>query len=213
MRRWFILGFAAASLALSVGGADARALHIGGFDLDRGGFESFANPDTAAMKDAIKHAFPGTIFTLKSKLTTDLTTKADVIVLGVGTSGSSAITPLTRRERTALVQFATNGGTLLLFADNETFDRDAVRANSSLLSPFGARVKGILNATQDVTLATGENPIANGPFGTIPASRHSSPAGLRDWLPSRVSELSISTPGPRLTICSRARSARAAARW
>jgi hypothetical protein len=147
--------------------AIAQPLQLGGFNVSRGGIESLSSPDEAGLKKAIKKAFPGTTFTLRGSISSTLTSQVNVILIGVATGGNSAITALSRKEQRRLVDFVKAGGTLLIFADNDTFDPNAPAVNASVLSPFGLTATGTLNGNQSVTLSGSPNPVANGPFGTV----------------------------------------------
>src|ERR1700678_4409611 len=71
---------------------------VGGFDPARGGFESLAAPEDTALANDISGAFPGTTFSFTSTLTSSFLSGVNVVILGVATTNSSAVTPLSSSE-------------------------------------------------------------------------------------------------------------------
>jgi hypothetical protein len=100
---------------------------IAGFDAMRGGFESLAPGEDTGLANDISMAFPGTTFEFANALTPSFLSSANVAILGVATSDFSAITPLSASEQSALHNFVLNGGTAIIFADNDSFDSGAAR--------------------------------------------------------------------------------------
>jgi hypothetical protein len=161
------------ALAISgfmVGAPLASALAAGpviaGFDAARGGFESLAPGEDTGLANDISTAFPGTTFEFANTLTPSSLSGANVAILGVATSDFSAITPLSASEQSALQNFVLNGGTAIIFTDNDSFGPNAPAANASLLSPFGVTATGTLNGTQLAPITNSTGPLT-GPFTPI----------------------------------------------
>jgi len=141
-------------------------LEIGGFDPSRGGFESLAPGEDSALANDITAAYPGTTFSFSNTLTSSFLNGLNVVILGVATTDSSAITPLTSSEQTALQNFVLNGGTALTFTDNSTFDPNAPEANASLLTPFGLTATGTLNGSVNAPILNPSGPLTD-PFTPV----------------------------------------------
>jgi hypothetical protein len=139
---------------------------VGGFDAARGGFESLAPGEDSALAGDISTAFAGTTFDFTNTLTTSFLNGVNVAILGVATSDSSAITPLTASEQAALLNFVLGGGTALIFADNSEFDANAAAANASLLAPFGVSVTGTLIGPVSAPILNPTGPLT-GPFTPV----------------------------------------------
>jgi len=137
---------------------------VGGFDGTRGGFESLAPGHNSALATKITTNLPGTTFQFTDTLTDSFLNGVNVVVLGVGTTNSSAITPLTTNEQTALYNFVLNGGTALIFSDNSTFSATAPTVNASILSPFGVTAAGTIIADAPILDSTGP---LTGPFTPV----------------------------------------------
>lgn len=109
------------------------------------------------LRADIQAQIPNVTFT--SSPTDDLTpaylNTVDAVVLGVASGDFSAIAPLTAAEQTALLSYAQSGGTVLIFADNSSFNGNAPEANASLLSPFNLAVDGTLSGSQTASFLTG----------------------------------------------------------
>lgn len=160
--------------------AHAGPIVIGGFDANRGGFESLTpandpnallspytgSQENSALAADIANALPGTQFLFSNTLTSSFLGNVSAVILGVATTEFSAITPLSVSEQTALRNFVLGGGTALIFADNATFDANAPAANASLLSPFGVTATGILGGNPSAPLLNPNGPLT-GPFGPV----------------------------------------------
>jgi hypothetical protein len=142
-------------------------LTLGGFNEARGGQQSLQDPAVSGLKAAIAHAFPGVVFKFSAKLTHGFFNKVNAVLLGVGKSPTSGIKPLSKQEQRALANFVGGGGEALIFTDNDTFDAMARAENDSLLRPFGLSATGTLDGNQTATFLQSNDPIANGPFGSI----------------------------------------------
>jgi len=141
LRAFYVVLLFIAALWTMPGSARAQ-LVIGGFDASRGGFESLAEDSTLA--NDITTAIPGTTFSFSNTLTPTFLAGVNAVILGVATTETSAITPLTSSEQTALHNFVLNGGTALMYTDNDTFDPNAPAVNASFLTPFGLTTTGTL---------------------------------------------------------------------
>jgi len=148
------------------GPVSAGSVVVGGFDASRGGFESLATGEDTALATDISTAYPGTTFSFANTLTPSFLSGVNVVILGNATSNSSAITPLTSSEQTALQNFVLNGGTALIFTDNSTFDANAPAVNASLLSPFGITAAGTLIGYLNAPILNPSGPLT-GPFTPV----------------------------------------------
>lgn len=153
----YLLGLLAICAAVP---AQASPFVVGGFDVARGGLESLAPGGNPALASDIAAAFPGTTFQFSNTLTPAFLSSVNVVILGVATTDSSAITPLSGSEQSALRSFVLGGGTALIFSDNSLFDPNAPAVNASVLTPFGVTATGtedgivsapILNSTGPLT--------------------------------------------------------------
>ena len=142
---------------------------IGSFDASRGGQVAFgSSAQTSTVRTAIQTNIPTATFSETGTLTSTFLNSIDILMISSATGGSSAITPLSAAEQSALATWVNNGGKALLFADNDTFDgANSDLANESLLDPFGLDVTGTEAGSQPVTTVNRANPIADGPFGTV----------------------------------------------
>lgn len=156
-----------AVLLLVLAPASARASFIvGGFDAARGGFESLAPGEDSALATDIASAYPGTTFQFSNTLTPTFLSDVNVVILGVATTDSSAITPLSAAEQTALYDFVLGGGTALLFTDNSTFSASAPATNASFTAPFGVTAAGTLGGAVDAPILNPAGPLT-GPFTPV----------------------------------------------
>ncbi len=161
-------GLAVLAATLLAAGPAAAALPVlCGFNNARGGIESLANSGVAGLRAAIVAQFPGVKFHLVGHLTSTTLASCNVVYLGVATSPTSGIKPLSKAEQSALRAFVDAGGSAALFTDNDTFVTNAPAINASLLTPFGVTATGTLDGNQAITLKSGTNPVASGPAGTI----------------------------------------------
>jgi hypothetical protein len=88
------------------------------------------------------------------------------LIISVGFTNASGITPLSASEQSALLGFVEAGGTALLFTDNGTFSGNASAINSSFPAPFGLSAAGTLNGLQSSTIVNAANPVVHGIDGT-----------------------------------------------
>jgi hypothetical protein len=139
----------------------ANSLVVGGFNSKRGGEESIAT--NTYLQNVITTQFPGTTFSTSAKLTPAYLGTVNAVIVGVATSETSEIKPLTKAEQTALVNFVKAGGTALLFGDNKV---NCEAANRSFTAPFGLAMNGTLNFTGGSTITNSSNPVVTGPAGT-----------------------------------------------
>lgn len=141
--------------------AHAGGVVVGGFDAARGGFESLAPGEDSALANDISSAYPGTTFNFTSTLTPTFLSSVQVAILGVGTTETSAVTPLSASEQSALLNFVLGGGTALIFADNSTFASNAPTTNASFVSPFGVTITGTLNGGQTAPIIDPTGPLTS----------------------------------------------------
>ena len=83
----------------AAGNSKASSFAVGGFTAARGGFESLAPGEDSALASDIGSAFPGTTFQFANTLTSSFLSGVNVVILGVGTTDSSAITALSASEQ------------------------------------------------------------------------------------------------------------------
>ncbi len=149
----------------------AGDLVIGSFDVARGGCASLVGGSCFdEMRAAILSGFPGTVMVAAPVLTPQFLAGVDVVVLSSATGGTSAITPLSAAEQSALASFVRNGGSAILLTDNDTFAGPASDpANQSLVDWLGIDVVGTgAPWPQTATVAApAASPITSGPFGTV----------------------------------------------
>jgi hypothetical protein len=140
---------AAVLIGLACGVTTAKADVIGGFDLSRGG--EFSLRDSASLsglRTAITSAFPGDTLSANGTLTPAYLSSINTLFISSATGNTTATSPLSASEQTALTNFVLAGGSALIFVDNDTFAGGASpTANNSFLSPFGLHVTGTLNGT------------------------------------------------------------------
>ena len=144
----FCVAVLAAMFAAATSQFAAAGLVVGGFDAARGGFESLAPGEDSALASDISSAYPGTTFSFANTLTPSFLSGVQAVILGVATTDTSAVTPLSTSEQSALLNFVLGGGTALIFADNSTFASGAAATNASFVSPFGVTITGTLNGGQ-----------------------------------------------------------------
>ena len=150
-----------AILAASAGQIARADLTVGGFDAARGGFESLAPGEDSALANDISSAYPGTTFHFTNTLTTPFLSGVQSVILGVATTETSAVTPLSTSEQGALLNFVLGGGNALIFADNSTFNPNAPATNASFLSPFGVTITGTLGGAQTAPIINPTGPLTS----------------------------------------------------
>ena len=144
-------------------GGQSGSLRIGAFNGARGGDFSLSDGSSAAaMKSLIQTTFPAATITGTSDLTTPgFLANVDVMWLNSVFNNTTATSPLSGAEQTALLNFVNGGGRAIIFGENEVFD------DSSLLAPFGAATTGNLVFLQTGTITNQTDVITNGPFGLV----------------------------------------------
>ena len=161
MSKTRIAALAAMFAAVTCQLAHAGGVVVGGFDAARGGFESLAPGEDSTLANDISSAYPGTTFNFTSTLTPTFLSGVQVAILGVATTDTSAVTPLSTSEQSALLNFVLGGGTALIFADNSTFASNAPTTNASFLSPFGVSITGTLNGGQTAPIINPTGPLTS----------------------------------------------------
>lgn len=140
---------------------------VGSFDVSRGGFDSLDDPGQANQKALISFLHPEVTYSSTSTLTSAYLSTVNTMVIGDGFDASHTIAALSASEQSALFQFVSNGGNLVVFTENSNYDlANGAASRASLIGPFGLATTGwIVNDTaQIVDLA---HPIANGPGGPL----------------------------------------------
>ena len=147
------------------------AITIGGFDVSRGGVVSFAEGDsTQAVREAVLCAFPNATVSGSPILSSTYLRTLDVVFLTSTSGFTRAISPLTTAEQDALRLFVLQGGTALVFVDNNSFAGNPASsiANQSLLDPFGVVVSFNYRGTSTVHVSNAStSAVTSGMFGTI----------------------------------------------
>ena len=165
LRAFYVVLLFIAALWTMPGTARAQ-LVIGGFDASRGGFESLMSVEGSTLATDITTEIPGTTFSFSNTLTPSFLAGVNAVILGVATTETSAITPLTSSEQTALHNFVLNGGTALIFSDNDSFDPNAPVVNASVLTPFGLTATGTLPPPANPSILNPSGPLT-GPFKPV----------------------------------------------
>ena len=163
LRAFYVVLLFIAALWTMPGSARAQ-LVIGGFDASRGGFESLAEDSTLA--NDITTAIPGTTFSFSNTLTPSFLAGVNAVILGVGTTESTGVTPLTSSEQMALHNFVLNGGTALIYTDNDSSPANAPVVNASFLTPFGLTATGTLFPPANPAILNPSGPLTH-PFTPV----------------------------------------------
>jgi hypothetical protein len=162
---------------------------IGGFDNSRSGDASFSSGSRFSLARAgILNNFPATSFTGFAALTISNLLPVDVLVIGVATTTTTDVPPLSTNEQSALLEFVKSGGSAVLFVDNDTYASQAATVNASFLSPFGLATHGTLNGTIIAPVpAPAQHPITSGPFGNISSFTEFYPGSITNLGPYALS--------------------------
>ncbi len=143
-------------------GGQAGSLRIGAFNGTRGGDFSLSDGSSAAaMKSLIQTTFPTATITDTTTLTAGFLANVDVVWLNSVFNNTTATSPLSGAEQTALLDFVNGGGRAIIFGENDAFD------DSTLLAPFSAATTGNLVFLQTGTITNQSDVITNGPFGLV----------------------------------------------
>ncbi len=138
----------------------AGSLRIGAFNGSRGGEFSLSNGASAAgMRSLIQSKFPMATISGASTLTAGFLANVDVVWLNSVFNNTTATSPLSGAEQTALLNFVNGGGRAIIFGENDAFD------DTTLLAPFGAATTGNLVFLQTGTITNTTDVLTNGPFG------------------------------------------------
>ena len=174
---------------------------IAGFDNSRSGDASFSSGSRFSLARAgVLNNFPATSFTGFPTLTKSNLLPVDVLVIGVATTTTSDVPPLSTNEQTVMFEFVKNGGTAVLFTDNDTFDPQATNVNASFLSPFGLATHGTLNGGVSAFVpAPAQHPITSGPFGSISSFSEFFPGSITNLGPYALS-LATNSGGCALAV-------------
>jgi hypothetical protein len=169
-------------VGLAVFAAAASAQTIGGFDLARGGAGSWRDGSwTANARSAVEANYTGVTFTGAGTLTTEYLNTLDLLILTSAAGPTSAIAPLSAGEQAALSAYIAGGGRAMIVSDNNTFNAGAPAANASLLAPVGVTAAGTLQGNQEAFMTLANNPVASGPFGSVPSVTLNFPGWLSSW--------------------------------
>ena len=174
---------------------------IGGFDTSRSGDASFSSGSRFSLARAgILNNFSATSFTGFSTLTISNLMTVDVLVIGVATTTTTDVPPLSTNEQTAMYEFVKNGGTAVLFTDNDTFAPQANSVKASFLAPFGLATHGTLNGAISASVpAPAQHPITSGPFGNIASFTEFYPGSITNLGPYALS-LATNSGGCALAV-------------
>jgi hypothetical protein len=166
----------------------------------RGGVSSLSDDaGYASTRAMIATNFPGSTIVGVPTITTAALIGANVVWIGSATGDTSAITPLSASEQSALLGFVQGGGTAVLFGENDTFNPNASTANNSLFTPFNAHNTGTLIGGQPYSFPSPASFPLTGPFGTITALTSGFP-GWFDSLPPTASVVATLTNNGQTVI-------------
>ena len=161
--------FAAAAMAILTASAGAQTIAV--FGASRGGASSISEGSlTTQLRAAIQAAYPAGTFRPLTTIDAASLAGVDLVMLCSAAGATSAITPLSAAEQTALGNFVLAGGGAVIFVDNDTFAGGGTDvANESLLNPFGVDVSGTGPGWQRFASAAFPDltPVTSGPFGTV----------------------------------------------
>lgn len=198
-----IFRYALAATLLAAGPAIAQV--IGGFDSTRGGAFSLADSSTTSdFRSLISTNFPSATITSSAVLSPAYLSTLNAVVLDSATGDTSAITPLSNAEKSALFNFVLGGGGVYILVDNNTFAGSPAtdNANQSLISPFGLHVTGTLPGANTATVTDTAHPVTNGPFGTVTSVATNFP-GFFDVLGLSTLLAQFSSTQPALAVLNR----------
>jgi len=152
----------------AVGDRACGAWVVGSFNEARGGFDSLDDPGQAAQKGLILALHPEVTFSSTSTLTSAYLSTVNTMIIGDGFDVSHTIAALSASEQSALFQFVSGGGNLVVFTENSNYDlANGAATRASLIGPFGLATTGwIVNDTANI-VAPPTHPIALGPGGPL----------------------------------------------
>lgn len=186
----YALAFASFALLTSA----SHAQRFLGWSVPRGGESSLAgSPNYSSTRAMISTNFPSATIGSADTITTAGLEDVDIVWLGSTASFNSAINPLTNDEQAALLGFVNTGGTVVVFADNDTYSPTAPVANNSLVGFVGAAVTGTLSGFYPHTILAPTAHPFTGPFGTISSITSGYP-GWFTTIPSAAVILSTKEP-------------------
>jgi hypothetical protein len=163
-----LLALAACLLvAAAIGDRAQGSWVVGSFDESRGGVDSLDDPGQAQQKALISFLHPEVTYSSTSTLTNAYLATVKTMVIGDGFDVSHTISALSASEQSALFQFVSNGGNLVVFTENSNYDlANGAASRASLIGPFGLATTGwIVTDTANIVAPT--HPIAHGPGGTL----------------------------------------------
>lgn len=139
---------------------------VGGWDVTRGGQYSVAEGSkVATIRSSLLSMFPGTTLTGSPTLTPAYLSTLDSIILTSASSDSSAVSPLSLAEQTALRNFVLSGHRALILGERSDF---SAATNATLVDPFGVHISGTAMGHFPASpINPLGNPIMNGPFGVV----------------------------------------------
>jgi hypothetical protein len=111
---------------------------------------------------------PEVTYSSTSTLTSAYLSTVNTMVIGDGFDVSHTISALSPAEQSALFQFVSGGGNLLVLTENSNYDlANGAASRASLIGPFGLATTGwIVNDTAQI-VASPTHPIALGPGGPL----------------------------------------------
>jgi Dockerin type I domain/PEP-CTERM motif len=146
-------------------------LVVGGFDTTRSQDYSVpAGVDFSGLRNDISSTYASTTFVSFPTLTSSALNGVQVLMIGAvnGSGGTSATSPLSAGEQTALLDYVMSGGGAIIEVDNDNYAGSGTSAvNNSFLAPFGLDVTGSFLNSQTANVTTFTGPITNGPFGSL----------------------------------------------
>lgn len=153
---------------------------------------------TDSYRADLAATFGSAVVTGTAALNADFLAKVDILVIGATSDhaggGPTPIKPLTAIEQSALYDFVSGGGSVLLMTEN-SFQYQA--ASNSLLAPFGMTSSGFNENEFRASVTAPDHPVFNGPNGAVTGYDLLFPGEFLDLGPNAVS---IAEIGPGRSV-------------
>ena len=170
-----ILGMCVTSAVLILA-SRAEALVIGGFSALRANNVSLhqgTGATIAPTQSGVATAFPSATITSTDTLTPSYLSTVDVLIVTSIRQPATVAFPVTlsAAEQSALFDFVSNGGSALIFTENDSFNVNADAGNESFLDPFGLDSSGTgsspayPSSVHNPTVTNPTHPIVDNTFG------------------------------------------------
>lgn len=158
-----VVGLCVLLLATTVAQAN---LVVGAFDSTRAGDANITGGIYSVdCMAALSANFPGTTFATAPTLTPEFLSGVNILMLHPAKTPTSAITPLSASEQSALLNFVKAGGSAFLLAEGED---PFIPVAQSYMSVFGVTiVDDGLKGLRFIDSIAPTHPVLNGPFGEV----------------------------------------------